>query len=354
MARHLPDHTPTQDLQLPVNNQSLVQQLPADTCTTVPPLTPHSILTSTPELAECLLEHPVFDNDGNLPFRFTTIRDYQQRDNNIANLATTQPNRYMTKNLGGHEIITLWTDGQQIVIPNDMLEGLVHWYHHATVHALGATHLHTAIQQHFFHPKLRSEIQRQVAKCDLCQRLKCGSRQYSKLAPHTAPITPWQTVAIDCIDPWVIELRGVGVGWGGGGGGEDIKVLASTTIDIATNLLEIEHLSTKTSLECAHGFDNGWLSCYPRPLHVIHDNGPELIGHAFQQLLRRAGITLKPTTSHNPQGNSVIEAIHKSIGHTLRTLLHIHHPQPNQMPHRLPNVPLPQPCTPPAVPLPNP
>ena len=110
-------------------------------------------------------------------------------------------------------------------------------------------------------------------------------------------------------------------------GGGDIKVHALTTIDIATNLLKIEHLSTKTSLECAHGFDNGWLWRYPRPLHVIHDHGPECIGHSFQELLHRASITSKPTTSHNPQGNSVIEAIHKSIRHTLCTLIHIHWPQ---------------------------
>ena len=31
--------------------------------------------------------------------------------------------------------------------------------------------------------------------------------------------------------------------------------------------------------------------------------------------------------SHNPQGNSIIKAIHKSIRHTLQTLIHIHHPQ---------------------------
>ena len=111
MARHLLAHTPPRVSQLLANDQSLVQQLPADTCTTVQPLPPHSILTSTPELAECLLEHPVFDNDGNLPFHFATIQDYQQRDNNIANLATTQLNKYMTKNLGGHEIITLRNDG---------------------------------------------------------------------------------------------------------------------------------------------------------------------------------------------------------------------------------------------------
>ena len=201
MARHLPAHNPTRVSQLPATDQTLVQQLPADTYTTGQPLPPHSILTSTPDLAECLLEHLVFDDNGNLPFRFATIREYQQQDHNVANLATTQPDKYITKNLGGHEIITLRNDVQQIIIPNSMLEKLVHWYHQATTHALGATRLYTTIHQHFQHPKLRSEIQRQIAKCDLCQRLKRGSRQYGNLAPRIAPFTPWQTVAIDCIGP---------------------------------------------------------------------------------------------------------------------------------------------------------
>ena len=100
-----------------------------------------------------------------------------------------------------------------------------------------------------------------------------------------------------------------------------------TMIDVSTNLLEIDHLTTKPSAECANSLDNGWLSWYPRPLNVIHYNGPEFNGHTFQQLLRHARIISKPTTSHNPQGSSLIESIHKSIGHVLCMLIHIHHPQ---------------------------
>ena len=130
-----------------MNDQTLVQQPLADTHTHILPTTalpPNSLLTSTPEFAECLLEHPVFDKDGNLPFQFATIWEYQQRDHTVANLATTQPDKY-TKKLGGHEIITLRHDGQQMIIPNDMLESLVRWYHLATAHALGTTRLYTTI-----------------------------------------------------------------------------------------------------------------------------------------------------------------------------------------------------------------
>ena len=118
-----------------------------------------------------------------------------------------------------------------------MLEGLVQWYHHATIHAFGTTHLYTTIPQLFFHPKLHSKIRRQIEPCDLCQRLKHSSCQYGELAPHNAPVAPWQMVAVDYIGPWVIAL-------------------ALTTIDIITNLLEIEYLSTKTSLKCGHSVKN--------------------------------------------------------------------------------------------------
>ena len=55
------------------------------------------ILTTTPNHTECLLEHPVFDINGNIPFQFSTIIGYQQHDHTITNLVTTQPDKYTTK-----------------------------------------------------------------------------------------------------------------------------------------------------------------------------------------------------------------------------------------------------------------
>ena len=51
------------------------------------------------------------------------------------------------------------------------------------------------------------------------------------------------------------------------------------------------------------------------------------MGSAFQDLLCRVGIKSVPTTARNPQSNSIIEAVHKSVWHVLRTLAHIHRPQ---------------------------
>ena len=48
------------------------------------------------------------------------------------------------------------------------------------------------------------------------------------------------------------------------------------------------------------------------------------MGSAFQDLLRQARIKSVPTSARNPQGNSIIEAVHKSVGQVLCTLIHIH------------------------------
>ena len=66
---------------------------------------------------------------------------------------------------------------------------------------------------------------------------------------------------------------------------------------------------------------------YPRPVRVIHDQGSEFTGSACQDLLECTGIKSSPATSHNPQGNSVIKAVHKSVGQVLQTLVHLRNPQ---------------------------
>ena len=279
---------------------------------------PLSTMVVQPQQEELFLEHPVFDAQGRLPFQYKTLYEYQQEDPRILALPTKQPHQYQQENMGGYELVCRY-QGQhnRICLTNTLLPMVVDWFHKAMVHNTGITRLQETLRFHFYHPKLLAEVRSQVSRCDLCQRMKRGSRQYGLLAPREVNSSPWSDVATDCIGPWVIELRG----------GRDYSLRALTSIDITTNLLEIEPIVTQTAAECACAFENGWLSRYPRPLRVIHDQGSEFMGSAYQDLLRRAGIKSVPTTARNPQGNSIIEAVHKSVGQVLRTLIQIHQPQ---------------------------
>ena len=86
--------------------------------------------------------------------------------------------------------------------------------------------------------------------------MKWGSHQYGLLVSRDARSSPWSEVATDCIGPWNIKLHG----------GHDYTIRALTTVDITTNLLEIEPITTQMAAECARAFENGWLSRYPWPM----------------------------------------------------------------------------------------
>ena len=98
-------------------------------------------------------------------------------------------------------------------------------------------------------------------------------------------------------------------------------------MDTVTNLLEIVQIDNKKSENIAQLFGYTWLSRYPWPVQIIHDNGGEFIGNEFQDMMRRlGGITSKPTTVKNPQSNTIVEQLHKMMADILRVMLHVDPP----------------------------
>ena len=155
-----------------------------------------------------------------------------------------------------------------------------------------------------------------MRECDPCQRYKQVGRGHGDLAEREVSLLPWQHVAVDLISPWSMTI-----------GHNEVNFIALTTVDTVTNLAEITRLSNKTSSHVALQFVNSWLARYPRPVYCSHDQGGEFIGWEFQNMLNRYGIRPRPTTSKNPQANSICERIHQSVGNMLRALRNMHPPE---------------------------
>jgi hypothetical protein len=64
-------------------------------------------------------------------------------------------------------------------------------------------------------------------------------------------------------------------------------------------------------------FHNNWLCRYTRPIEVTFDNASEFKS-VFKEMCDNLGIKCRPTTSYNPQRNSVVKRIHQAIGNMLR------------------------------------
>jgi transposase InsO family protein len=65
-------------------------------------------------------------------------------------------------------------------------------------------------------------------------------------------------------------------------------------------------------------FHYTWLARYPRPQVIVFANGGEF-KREFKQMCENYGIKAKPTTSHNPQANAIIERVHKVVNNMLRS-----------------------------------
>jgi len=268
---------------------------------------------------ELFLYHPKFDQQGRLPFHFTTIRHYQQQDANLLSQVQREPFRFFLQSLGGHEIIcnrtfprddSPWT----IVIPNAMLLPLVQWYHDATVHSTGMDRLEAMIRQHFSNPNLRQAVRSVITSCQICPQVRLAAGQpHGQLTPREAPVVPWSEVHIDSIGPWTIEVNK-----------QKMVFEALTMLEPVFNLLEIVRYPGKANGSTAKQlFENHWLSRYPRPTIIIHDHGPEFENHDFQFNLDYAGIKYKPPNSNTPTANSVIETLHRAVGQIIRTQVHL-------------------------------
>lgn len=107
---------------------------------------------------------------------------------------------------------------------------------------------------------------------------------------------------VDLIGPWKITVQD-----------REIEVMALTCIEPVMNLVEIIRINNKTVAQhVAQQFQNSWLSRYPWPEKVVHDNGGEFIGYEFQKLLENANIKLKTTSPYTPTSNSICEQMHQT------------------------------------------
>ncbi len=130
--------------------------------------------------------------------------------------------------------------------------------------------------------------------CDICQQAKLSGPGHGLLPDRNIAGTPWEEVAVDLIGPGPASTQH-----------GPVEFCALTCIDTTTNLVKVAGIFKKSSDHVATCFERTWLARYPKPMQVIHDNGEEFQGFAFQHQLSLWKIKPIPMTSKNPQANAI-------------------------------------------------
>ncbi len=243
------------------------------------------------------------------PVRYYDIAKMQSKDKKLQQKLVSTDESYTESTFrGGDKSHDLICHNNKIVIPKDLQQRLVDWYHEMLLHP-GETRTEQTLRQHFAWKGLRKTVHDTCTRCPTCQKAKVTNQKYGKLPPKEAEIHPWDALCVDLIGPYKIVRKQK----------EDLKLWCLTMIDPATGWFEMAPILNKTAAEIADIAEKTWFTRYPLPQKIIFDRGTEFMAEFAKMCREDYGLKRKPITTRNPQANAIIERVHQTIGNIIRT-----------------------------------
>ena len=263
-----------------------------------------------PQAIATLMAMEKDDNDAyHCPLTYKLIEKHQVTDKGLLKQAKSKAQGYALRTFhGGGKSHDLLCYNGKICIPKSLQKRCVDFYHNSLMHP-GTSRTEASIRQHFHWAGLSQMVKRHCETCHKCQVTKNIKPKIGKLPAKQAEATPWDVLCVDLIGPYTIERKGKA----------DLKLHALTMIDPATGWFEIIQIRNKGAMEIANQVELKWLCRYPWPTQIIVDRGREFMGEFLRMCHNDYGIKTKPITTRNPQANSIIERVHKTIGDMIRS-----------------------------------
>jgi len=247
--------------------------------------------------------------DDAYPLQYKLIASHQNLQKDLfVKLYKQQDGFHLKSFCGGGKKRTLICRHEKIIIPKTLQRRIVTWYHNMLCHS-GETRTEQTIRQQFWWSNLRNDVHNICSKCDTCQRAKRTTKKYGHLPAKEAEADPWEVLCVDLVGPYTIKRRGK----------NNLILWCLTMIDPATGWFEMREIPNKEAITVANLVEQTWLTRYPWPNQIVFDRGKEFMGEFARMVENDYGIKRKPTTTRNPQANSIIERIHQTIGNMIRS-----------------------------------
>ena len=154
------------------------------------------------------------------------------------------------------------------------------------------------LRPYFYWPNQSRTCRDYVKQCSRCQAAdKTGPKPQSMTA-RPVVTQPFKDVAIDLVGPFPTAT----------GGFQHML----TCVDTATRWPEaipIRSTTSRTIIRCL----TETFSRTGFPEKLMMDNGPQFVSKEFTRWLKRHGITHSKSTPYHPQGNGVVERLHRTL-----------------------------------------
>ncbi len=230
-------------------------------------------------------------------------RSRQLADNHWATVIGLVERGRAAKGYSLGELGTLRYYGR-LVVPNAHIDELIHRYH-SSGHFSVNNSRNALLAAGYWFPRMRKLLEQGIRNCQ-----RCAAKSYGHFSPPhrslpKAPeVLPFQFVSVD-----LVTLPKTRNGY----------MYLMTMIDHATRFLEAVPLTNERADTCASAFLSQWVYRYGPPAVLHSDRGAQFTSNIFQQLLQRLGIKKSFSSAFHPEGNSIVERVHRTLKDRLRT-----------------------------------
>ena len=178
----------------------------------------------------------------------------------------------------------LW--GHRVIIPGCLRTDVLQLLH--STH-MGMSAMKSLARNYVWWPKLDSEIESLVRRCETCQ---LNQRQPNKAVPHPwrNAQSPWERIHLDFAGPYMNGM------W-------------MIVVDSYSKWIEVVDMRHNTKAPNVIKKLRTLFARYGLPKILVSDNGPQLISAEFEAFCLKNGINHVPIPSYHPASNGQAESI---------------------------------------------
>jgi hypothetical protein len=170
----------------------------------------------------------------------------------------------------------------------------------------GSTKMYQDLKQHYWWTKMKIEIARYVARCDICRRVKAiHLKAAGPLQSLPIPTWKWEDISMD----FIVGLPRTAKGY------DSIWVIVDRLTKIA-HFLPVK--TVHPVVVYAQLYIARILSLHGVPKTIVSDRGPQFISKFWEELHKSLGTKLLHSSAYHPQTSGQTERVNQILEDMLR------------------------------------